>query len=47
MDERKRTLSVQIFATDLDATAIDVARLGRYPLGISGARWPVERRILF
>lgn len=35
MDEIGRTLSVQIFATDLDADAVDVARTGAYPLGIA------------
>lgn len=34
MDRRKRSFDVQIFATDLDATAIDIARRGVYPLGI-------------
>ena len=35
LDELKKPFNVQIFATDLDMTAIDVARAGVYPLGIS------------
>ncbi|HEX6813614.1 MAG TPA: chemotaxis protein CheB [Planctomycetota bacterium] len=35
MDTLGRTLSVQIFATDLDPASIDVARLGVYPSGIA------------
>ena len=33
--EMGKVLEVQIFATDLDPTAIDVARAGCYPLGIA------------
>ncbi len=35
MDEAKRSLSVQIFATDLDADAVASARRGTYPFGIA------------
>ncbi len=35
MEKLKKSLSVQIFATDLDEAAIDVARAGIYPLGIA------------
>jgi two-component system, chemotaxis family, CheB/CheR fusion protein len=35
MDRLQRPSSVQIFATDLDAEAIHVARAGVYPLGIA------------
>ena len=35
MDQAKKPLSVQIFATDLDPDAIDVARAGLYPMGIA------------
>jgi two-component system CheB/CheR fusion protein len=35
MDKRKTTLEVQIFATDVDAEAIDYARRGVYPVGIA------------
>lgn len=35
MDDQKRPLSVQVFATDLDQSSIDVARLGLYPPGIA------------
>ncbi|NUO51720.1 MAG: PAS domain-containing protein [Polyangiaceae bacterium] len=35
MEKLKKQASVQIFATDLDATAIDAARAGEYPLGIT------------
>ena len=35
MDSLKRTLSVQVFASDLDAAAIEKARAGVYPLGIA------------
>ncbi|HEX6810401.1 MAG TPA: chemotaxis protein CheB [Planctomycetota bacterium] len=35
MDALGRTLGVQVFATDLDAGAIEVARLGVYPSGIT------------
>jgi len=34
-ERAKKPLSVQIFATDLDADAIDFARMGLYPLGIA------------
>ncbi|MET0340793.1 MAG: CheR family methyltransferase, partial [Polyangiales bacterium] len=36
MEKRKRRLPVQIFATDLDAKAIEVARAGVYPQAIAG-----------
>ena len=35
MERLKRHFSVQIFGTDLDADAIDVARAGRYPASIA------------
>jgi two-component system CheB/CheR fusion protein len=35
MDQHKRTFSVQIFATDIDAEAIEYARKGCYPVGIA------------
>lgn len=35
MDASKRSMSLQIFATDLDTAAIEMARAGSYPLGIS------------
>src|SRR5215472_8266284 len=35
MDSLKRQLEVQIFGTDLDSEAIDVARNGQYPDGIA------------
>ena len=35
MERTRKPLGVQIFATDLDADAIDVARTGCYPLGIA------------
>jgi two-component system CheB/CheR fusion protein len=35
MDVLKRSIQVQIFATDLDSAAIDTARTGTYPLGIA------------
>jgi two-component system CheB/CheR fusion protein len=35
LDVFKRPMSVQIFATDLDAAAIDTARAGQYPAGIA------------
>ena len=35
MDQLEQALSVQIFATDLDSHAIDVARAGVYPVGIA------------
>lgn len=35
MRELNVTVEVQLFATDLDAEAIDAARTGRYPLGIA------------
>jgi two-component system CheB/CheR fusion protein len=35
LDELGRDTSVQIFATDVDDSAIEVARSGSYPLGIS------------
>lgn len=41
-DPKYRTMQVQIYATDLDAEAIDTARSGRYPLNI-GADVTSER----
>lgn len=35
MDQAERTLAVQIFATDIDDHAIEVARAGSYPHGIT------------
>ncbi len=35
IERLKRPIVAQIFATDLDAVAIDVARAGEYPLGIT------------
>lgn len=35
MEELNRTLNLQIFATDIDQQAINVARLGLYPLSIA------------
>ena len=35
LDRLKQPLGVQIFASDLDPEAINVARLGRYPAGIA------------
>lgn len=35
MNQLQRPLEVQIFATDIDASAIERARLGTYPLGIA------------
>ena len=35
LDALKRPLGVQIFATDLDVAAIDLARVGTFPFGIS------------
>ena len=35
MSELGKNVAVQIFATDLDPHAVDAARAGRYPLGIS------------
>lgn len=35
MDETERVFDVQVFASDLDGTAIDIARRGCYPLGIT------------
>lgn len=35
MDDVKRHVRVQIFATDLDVEAVDRARMGRYPEGIA------------
>lgn len=35
LEHLKRQVSVQIFATDLDVAAIDAARAGEYPLGIT------------
>jgi two-component system CheB/CheR fusion protein len=35
MDQRKTSLEVQIFATDVDADAVDYARRGVYPVGIA------------
>jgi two-component system CheB/CheR fusion protein len=35
MEQTRKPLAVQIFATDLDSDAIDVARTGIYPLGIA------------
>ncbi len=35
MDELRRSVGVQIFATDLDGAAIDLARAGSYPAGIA------------
>ena len=40
MEKLKKSLSIQIFATDLDKTAIDVARAGVYPLGIANDLTP-------
>ena len=36
MEKLKKHINVQIFATDIDEVAIDVARKGIYPAGISG-----------
>jgi two-component system CheB/CheR fusion protein len=36
LEQLNKTMNVQIFATDLDAKAIDRARGGLYPLGIAG-----------
>src|SRR5262245_57649303 len=35
MDDRKKSFEVQLFGTDLDNTAIESARNGRYPDGIA------------
>ncbi|HWW00809.1 MAG TPA: chemotaxis protein CheB [Candidatus Acidoferrum sp.] len=36
LERLKKRLTVQIFGTDLDSEAINLARLGRYPGGIAG-----------
>lgn len=36
LDNAHRPLGVQIFGSDLDAAAIETARIGRYPEGIAG-----------
>ena len=43
----ERNLKVQIFATDLDAHAIDVARAGRYPEGIAADITPKRLQHFF
>jgi len=35
LEELKQTFTVQVFATDIDSRAIDVARVGVYPAGIA------------
>lgn len=35
LEQLRKHLEVQIFATDLDAAAIEIARVGRYPEGIA------------
>lgn len=43
----ERSLKVQIFATDLDAQAIDIARAGRYPEGIAADITPERLQRFF
>ncbi|HEX5658386.1 MAG TPA: CheR family methyltransferase, partial [Polyangiales bacterium] len=42
-----RDLQVQVFATDLDPKAIDIARAGTYPLGIVGDVSPARLKRFF
>jgi two-component system CheB/CheR fusion protein len=46
-ERMKKPLSVQIFATDLDSDAIDVARAGVYPLGIANDVTPKRLKRFF
>ncbi|MCS6289073.1 MAG: PAS domain-containing protein [Nitrospira sp.] len=47
LTQRKRRLTVQIFASDLDGRAIDTARAGLYPIGIAGDMTPERLQRFF
>jgi len=47
MERTKKPLAVQIFATDLDSDAIDLARAGLYPLGIANDVAPKRLKRFF
>ena len=47
MRQTNRTVSVQIFATDLDEQALSVARLGNYPIGIQNELSPERLQRFF
>jgi len=47
LDRLRRRLDLQVFATDLDAAAVEVARAGRYPEGIASDVGPERIRRFF
>jgi two-component system, chemotaxis family, CheB/CheR fusion protein len=47
LEERRKNIQVQIFATDLDGKAIERARTGFYPLGVAGDITPKRLKRFF
>ena len=47
LTKKKRRLTVQVFASDLDSRAIETARTGLYPIGIAGDLTPARLQRFF